>query len=424
MSKKEIGILVINGPLPPPFGGVATYLSHALPYLSRQGIVVHTLIDHKPREEKIYAKYEAEGVHIHYGGGTKLQRLKSIIRHLPLWLSTYRTSKLGIKLFISNLKSIVGWLDPAENIVNSENVDIIHAYDYPWAQGFVASYLAKKYNKKFIQTTFGEIVPHKEEMVQHDSYGEKYRFFVKDVLQEAEVVIALSEHCRQEIDYVGIDPQKTKVSYWGSDVSYFNPNNDTSKIRTKYNLGDSPVVLFQGQVRPRKGPQVLLEAIPEVVKGFPEVKFLFVGPDYQMTDQLLARASELGIRENVIFTGPVPWSDLPLFFAACDIFIFPTCTPIECLGLSMIQAMASEKPLIASRIDGIPEVIDNNVTGFLVEPGSSVELSEKINRLLSDTDLRLRMGGAARERAVRLFDENISIIDLEKLYRSISRTAG
>jgi len=254
MADKKINLLVINGPLPPPFGGVATYLAHALPYLSRQGIVVHTLIDHRPKDEKVYAAYEAEGVHVHYGGGTKLQRLMGIVRHIPLWLSTYRRSKLGIRLFVLNLKSIVGWLEAAERVVKSENVDIIHAYDYPWAQGFVASYLAKKYNKKFIQTTFGEIVPHKEEMVQHDSYGDKYKVFVRGILQEAKIIIALSQHCRREIDYVGVDQEKTRVSYWGSDVSYFNPNNDGLKIRTKHNIGNAPIILSrdrydQGRVR-------------------------------------------------------------------------------------------------------------------------------------------------------------------------------
>jgi len=413
-------VLIINGPLPPPFGGVATYLAHALPYLSKHGFVIHTLIDHKPKDEEEYRDYENAGVHIHYGGGTRFQRLASILKHMPLWIATYRKSGLEIKLFVLNLKSIVGWLDAAEKILKSNNINIIHAYDYPWVQGFVASYLAKKYDKKFIQTTFGEIVPHKEEMVQHDSFGDKYRVFVRDVLQKSEVVIALSEHCRREIDYVGIKPGKTRVSYWGSDVSYFNPNNDRSKMRAKYSLGDTPVILFLGQVRPRKGPQVLLEAIPEVVRQFPEARFLFVGPDYEMTERLLHRASELGVRGNIIFTGAVSHSELPLFYVASDIFVFPTCTPIECLGLSMIQAMASEVPIIGSRINGIPEVVDDAVTGFLVEPNSSDELSDKINTLLGDKELRLRMGKAARERAVKLFDENISIRELEKLYLDIA----
>jgi len=82
----------------------------------------------------------------------------------------------------------------------------------------------------------------------------------------------------------------------------------------------------------------------------------------------------------------------------------------------MIQAMASGKPVIGSRINGIPEVIDDSVTGFLVEPGSSAELSDKINGLLRDKALRARMGKAARERATRLFDENISIKELENIY--------
>ncbi len=419
MNDRQISVLIINGPLPPPFGGVATYLAHALPYLSKHGFIIHTLIDHKPKDEKEYRDYENTGIHIHYGGGKKFLRLVSILKHMPLWITTYRKSKLGIKLFVLNLKSIVGWLDAAEKILKSNNIDIIHAYDYPWAQGFVAAYLSNKYNKKYVQTTFGELVPHKEELVHHDAFGERYKHFVRSVLRQSDLMISLSEHCQREMEFVDMPKDRVKVTYWGTDTNHFSTEISGDKIRSEYGLGDSPVVLFVGQVRLRKGPQVLVEAASEVMKSFPAAKFLIVGPDYEIIERLKNRAKELKIVDNLFFPGGKSHAELPQYYAACDAFVFPTCTPIECLGLSMIQAMACGKPVIGSRVNGIPEVIVDSSTGFLVEPNDPRELAEKICVVLGDRSLREQMGKEARRRAFEHFNQDTLVVELENLYRTL-----
>ena len=207
--------------------------------------------------------------------------------------------------------------------------------------------------------------------------------------------------------------------YWGVDTKHFHPKLDGKAIRQQYALGDAPVILFLGQVRPRKGPQVVLEAMPSIVHQHPNAKYLVVGPDYGMVDQLKYRARELRVGKNVIFTGGKPHGELPAFYAASDIFVFPTCTPIECLGLSMIQAMACGKPVVGSRINGIPEVIVDGETGFLVEPDNAGELAGKITTLLDDRTLRERMGIAGRARVVNQFDQDILVREMEEAYRSI-----
>ncbi len=425
MKQRNIGILLVNGPLPPPYGGVATYLAHALPYLVRNGFDVHTVIDSRPADPGLYGSFEKAGIHIHYGGGSRLGKAARVISRAPLWISTSMRSGVPAALFLKTVKSIVSWIDASEQVLRQHPIDIIHAYDYPWVQGFVAAHLAKKYKKKFIQTTFGEIVPHKEELIHHDEEGDRYRSFVQYVLQQADLIISLSRHCASEVEFIGVPRERVRVMYWGVDTKHFHPKLDGKAIRQQYALGDAPVILFLGQVRPRKGPQVVLEAMPSIVHQHPNAKYLVVGPDYGMVDQLKYRARELRVGKNVIFTGGKPHGELPAFYAASDIFVFPTCTPIECLGLSMIQAMACGKPVVGSRINGIPEVIVDGETGFLVEPDNAVDCGDKITTLLGDSTLRKRMGGAGRARAMTQFNQDILVRELEEAYRTMmTRTEG
>jgi glycosyltransferase involved in cell wall biosynthesis len=425
MIRRNIGLLLINGPLPPPFGGVATYLAHALPYLAQRDFTIHTVIDSKPVGAGLYRSFEESGVHIHFGGGTRFQKASRLLKHTPLWVSTLRHADVERGIFLKTMKSVVSWIDAAEQVLNHHPIDIIHAYDYPWVQGFVAAHLAKKHRKKYVQTTFGEVVPHQEELVHHDKHGDRYKGFVKHVLQQADLIISLSRHCASEVEFIGVPRERVQVMYWGVDTNHFHPKLDGREIRQQYELGDAPVVLFLGQVRPRKGPQVVLEAMPSIVHRHPNAKYLVVGPDYGLVEQLKRRAQELGVDKNVLFTGGKPHGELPAFYAASDIFVFPTCTPIECLGLSMIQAMACGKPVVGSRINGIPEVIVDGETGFLVEPNSALGCADSIITLLGDSTLRERMGVAGRARAVNQFNQDVLVRELEEAYRSImSRSEG
>lgn len=421
MTNQRIGILIINGPLPPPFGGVATYLAHALPYLAENDFEIHTVIDQKPPDPKQYEQFERKGVHIHYGGGTRLQRALRIIRHTPLWIATLRKSGISFFLLLKTVKSIVRWLDVSEQILQHHTIHIIHAYDYPWVQGFVAAHLAKKYKKKYVQTTFGEVVPHKEELVHHDTFGDQYKPFARHVLAQSDLIISLSQHCAKEIEYVGIPQDKVRVTYWGVDVNHFHPDLHGEEARKQYALGNFPMMLFLGQVRLRKGPQILVEAASQVIQRFPSAKFLIVGPDYGIVKNLKERAAKLGITHAVSFLGGKEHDELPALYAACDIFVFPTCTPIECLGLSMIQAMASGKPVVGSRINGIPEVIVDGSTGFLVEPNNPGMLAEKILLLLENEALRKTMGESARRRAEEFFNQEKLVTELKNLYYEVVR---
>ena len=168
MNSRKIGLLIINGPLPPPYGGIATYLAHVLPYLAKHGFEVHTITDQKPSDSQAHAAYESQGVHIHYSRLTKTMKVLKAFKHVPFCVSVIRNSHLPLLDLLKTLASMIGWLEAGEAVLQTEEIDIIHAYDYPWVQGYVGVYLAREYKKKIVQSTFGEVVPHIEELIQHD----------------------------------------------------------------------------------------------------------------------------------------------------------------------------------------------------------------------------------------------------------------
>lgn len=419
MNTSKIGLLVINGPVPPPYGGIATYLSFTLPYLAEREFEVHSIMDAPPTDSGVHARFKDQGLNLYYGKATTKERVFSALGHPLTFFLLFFQARLPIKLFLATVNSIARWLDVAEKILQTREIDLIHAYDYPWAQGWVASRLAKKYKKKYIQTTFGEIVPHKSELMQYDNESKLYKAHVHNVLTTANTLISVSRHCAKVLQYVGIDPNLAKVCYHGVNLSDFHPYLSSHQIRDQLHLGDYPIVLFVGHLRARKGPQVLLEAIPSILEEKSDCRFLFLGPDKGILPELKKRAAQLRIEKNVLFVGPVLDKELPLFFAACDIFVFPTVTPIECLGLTMIQAMACGKPVVGSNINGIPEVVIDGETGFLVEPGNPQSISDSVVKLLMDSNLRTSMGERSYKRVSTFFSQERLGEDLRQIYLNV-----
>jgi glycosyltransferase involved in cell wall biosynthesis len=215
-------------------------------------------------------------------------------------------------------------------------------------------------------------------------------------------IIAVSNFLKKElVSWYHLDPELVEVVYNGVDLERFNPRMDGQEARRTYSLGDKPIVAFVGRLAPYKGPQFLLETIPQVLKEIPEAKFVFVGSarfDVPSIGQIIRRSD---IRKAVRFTGYVSDQMLPAFYSSCDVFCYPSLW--EGFGLTPAEAQAAGKPVVAFNTCALPEVVEDGVTGYLVPPRDSAALGEAIVKLLSDSDLRRRMGREGRLRAERMF---------------------
>lgn len=191
------------------------------------------------------------------------------------------------------------------------------------------------------------------------------------------------------------------VIHNGVDTGRFKPSNDGSKVRERHGLDGKKVVLFVGALtrwHAYKGLDNLIRAFSTVAGKDPDARLLVVGGG-ELAAANAELAKSLGIWNKVTFAGTVPDALLPSYYAACDLFVLPSRDRSEGYGLALLEAMATGKPVIGSQVGGIPEVINNGVTGLLVSPNQPVELATAILALLSDGRRRLSLGAKARQYA-------------------------
>lgn len=188
--------------------------------------------------------------------------------------------------------------------------------------------------------------------------------------------------------------QFPSVIYNGVDIEKFRPM--TTSLREQLGIAGSTFLLsFAGRLVGWKGLSVVIDAI-EQLKG-EDVKLLIIGAGDDL-ERLKKKAISKGVAEQVIFHQPVEHNVLPEFYAASDVGIFPS-TGDEAFGITIAEAMACAKPVIASHIGGIPEVVGNEGTaGLLVAPGSADEIVIAINHLRGLPDRGKAMGELARVR--------------------------
>ena len=214
--------------------------------------------------------------------------------------------------------------------------------------------------------------------------------------RRCERLVGISERICATMRAAGVPSSKIVCIRSGVDCAEYRPG-ATSGLLTEQ-LGIPPGMLTVGMVAqfiPRKGHATLVEAAAKILMRRTEVRFVLFGQG-----RLRAKIEELvharGLQGSFIFPGFR--RDLPALLPALDVIAHPA--HLEGLGVALLQAEACGVPVVAGRAGGIPEIVQEGHTGFLVEPGDVTTLADRIERLLSDASLRLRMGQAARAFAV------------------------
>jgi glycosyltransferase involved in cell wall biosynthesis len=221
---------------------------------------------------------------------------------------------------------------------------------------------------------------------------------------------------------------------------------DTQKFFSSGSKSCSKRLLFVSRITPEKGVHVLINAMASVVKKYPTIHLDIVGPQAMWDIDLLIRLSDdpkvrklasfhvkgqrnsynnylrqqihsLGISRNVTFHGIVSNDEIIEYYRNANLFVLPSFS--EAFGMGLIEAMACELPVVATKVGGIPEVVENGRTGLLVEAGDSKELADAILNVFSDSKLRMWMGKRARERVIKLFSWKKIARDTSILYKSI-----
>lgn len=191
-------------------------------------------------------------------------------------------------------------------------------------------------------------------------------------------------------------------------------------------LPGSPSVLFVGRLESRKGIDVLLSIAPRLLNAHPGMVITVIGDDTLRDERgstFRARFEEAHgasrVRDRVRFEGRVADDRLYACYAACDIFVAPS--RYESFGLIFLEAMMYGKPVVGCRAGGMPEIIVDEVTGLLAEPGDAESLFNCLDRLASDRELRERIGRAGQARYIERFSAEKSAEATEAFFRGIAR---
>lgn len=182
-------------------------------------------------------------------------------------------------------------------------------------------------------------------------------------------------------------------------------------------------IVYLSNLFPEKGIFILLKAYSRILEKYSDVQLHIFGSSLKSMyiRKLLKLLSSAGFNGKAFYHGYADERMKATAFSNCDIFIFPSYFSEECMPLAVLEAMQAGKPVIATRIGALSEIIDNGKEGILIEPGNISQLVSSMDRLISDVEIRKRLGSAARKRFYKEFSKDIFDRNIFEVFKQISQ---
>jgi D-inositol-3-phosphate glycosyltransferase len=355
------------------FGGVETFVWEVSRELAKRG----------------------EEVHIIGGEGTIRKEDTGVkIRLFPFW-PRERIPNLGTRF--RKMGERLSFGRRAYPALIGERYDIFHIhkpYDLPWAWA-----VKKRTGCKVILGSHGtDFFPGDKTFISAVDRGVSCSHF----------------NAGQVRDRYGIIP---RVIYNGIDPEVFRPLPPDQGLRRKMGIPEeSRVVVFAGRLIGLKGVHILLRAMTRLDRKAPW-RLIIIG-DGSARAELDHLGKELGIREQILFPGYIANRELPSYYSLADLAVFPSLAD-ETFGMGICEAMGCGRAVLSTRVGGIPELVTDGETGVLVEPRNWEELGDRMDRLLSNPELRSHLGVKALGRARNFFTWEKVADRLQGIYQEV-----
>lgn len=277
------------------------------------------------------------------------------------------------------------------------DADVVHAHSYSYFPTYTSALVRLFKGRPLVLTTHQ---PPTETAFKSKLLMKVYnRSLGRLSLRKADGIIAVT---RLEADFLvkvaGADPNKITVIPEGVDLDLFKPKTT--------GLESENIILFVGRIAPEKGLMYLIKAIPRVAKVFPSISVMIVGEDQGIQKDLMKAAEKLKVEKIVHFLGPKFGHELARTYRKTRLFVLPSL--YETFGLAVLEAMATGLPVVATRVGGIPELVEEGRNGVLVGPGDHETLAEAIIGLLSDFELSLKISKRNTIKAKRYSWKNVA----------------
>lgn len=307
-------------------------------------------------------------------------------------------------------KYLIPYLETAVRAVEEFKPDIIHVQHVSFLV-WVADYIKAMYNIPFVVSVHG---PDLNTALQ----DRRIRLLTKHSLTRASRIFPNSFDTKNRFYslFGKVFKRKTRTIFPGVDLSLYSKPASIADIEKKYHLKGKRLVIYVGRLDKEKGIEYLIRAAKDISAEI----YILGGGDYQKELEKLTKELKL---PNVHFLGYFSKDyvkELRKFYQRADVVVVPS-TVKEAFGLVILEAMAAKTPVVASNIGGIPNIVKDGKTGFLVRPRSPKEIAEKVNKILSNEKLRQSM----RERCFKLIEEKFTweraARDIKDSYESTTR---
>lgn len=316
---------------------------------------------------------------------------------------------LAVETFTCRGRMDWGTVREIRNAIRARGIDLVHTHGYK----------SNLYGYAAVRPLGLPILATCHNWTRQSASLRVYALLDRMVLRRFSQVVAVSDAVRGSLCEAGLHAERIATIDNGVDLQRFSCGSPS--FAQEIGKGTQLVVGMVGRLVPQKGPEHLLRAAHELLPRFPESLFVFVG-DGPARPGLEQLASELGIARHVIFAGQR--NDLPNVYAAMDVFALPSLN--EGMPMTILEALAAKKAVVATRVGAIPRLILPERTGLLVEPGDANGLRDALARLLADQTLRGKLAEAGHAWVCQNFSAQAMSRKYLDLYRRLvdERTAA
>ena len=284
-----------------------------------------------------------------------------------------------------------------ERWLRDNPVDVLHA-NY-WLSGVVGHRLKHPLELPLV-TTFHTLARVKAEMGD-DEPGERIEAEAKVVVCSDVLVANAEEERRQLIELYNADPDRVEIVAPGVDRAFFSPGSSAG-AREAIGYDGGPLALFVGRIQPLKGVDIAVQALAQL--DDPTATLMIVGGasgqegDVEVT-RIMAMIDELGLGDRVLFVEPQPHYALSTYYRAADVLVMPSRS--ESFGLVALEAASCGVPVVAAAVGGLRTLVQDGVTGYLIDDREPADYAAAINKILGDREHATALGAAAAVTASR-----------------------
>ena len=335
---------------------------------------------------------------------TSIDSKDSIERYENITIYRYGTK---FKIAVSNISPNI-LLKPIRY-----QIDVVHAHIGNPIAALAGLRYSKRKNIPSIVTYHGDPVGGGG-LIRGISIFFYEKYLINKFLSHAKVIISPSEYYVNESRFLGKYRDKIVVIPNGINIEDFDISYSKEECRERLGLPlDKNLILFFGVLIERKGVDILIKAMPKVIKNSPDTKLVIAGEGW-FRKRLEKLSQTFGIENHVEFTGYIKEENKPLYYKATDLFVLPSLD--ECFGIVNLEAMACGTPIVASNVGGIPEIIKDKENGLLTPPKDPDALANAITYLLENEDVREKIGRNGRKKVEDYSWDEIAE-ETEKVYK-------